>query len=859
MSRGRVRLASCIGALALFLLAATRLDSAPRPDPEVMALIDRLSSIEDGGAMGVTPWASVSQFLPVGSMRRMEAGILGTVVEDPALDPDLVQLVAWGPRAIPALLARLTDATPTQFVVEHGGGFGAMWYGVELDAEPRTLAAHPGVGPPGSAWGEMDATIRRHVITVGDVCMFALGQIVNRDYAPTRYQPTACIVVRSPSRDPILADVVREIWGGPDVRRRLVASLQRDRMDDSWNSARKAGAMVRLMSFAPEAVIDDVERELRALAAAAAPGPAPAPAPGDDADDDDRSRPQDVLFAAKGLVDRVGFSSDVRITDAILDLVERVPNASLLASAMTEPMLARHGDRLVDLATATLSEPSSVEGRPDRGRQMLLERLGVAAPEVIPALMAIAASHPTVSDRAAVAIALADPRFEGAWTVPLLESLLDDERPSGRDWHAFERRFDLRIRDLAAMAIASRRDDLELFFRIDVADLDQQIDRMRDVLAGRTPAVDAMAAVPLDRVPLSEPTSAHVLDLVVSVIDADTDGSLRALGGLPEPDSYRIRRSVFDVDGASGHVTQGHALPPLPGYDTWVGALDRRRVVLFDGDDSGDLLVFDADAGRELRRIPTPFHSDWDRKDRWRVGTGIIFLFKELQCVAICGADGMLHRIDLRTGERTTLEGPPEDDLVFRDWQPTRIEGTSRILLRGGSAFDPEHRVWDVATGIVSPGAEFPSSGVGAMAGRYAITRVNDGLTVWDLADGAAVPVPLRLEPGVRLGSSVVGSRRLDPERRLLHAIVYDAETLRGSSVVTLDLRTGLPIARFEVPAEPRRSASLTLLRGGSLLAWTESRSERDEENRIVDPRTAVAILDIDALEGRPWIGGAGH
>jgi hypothetical protein len=41
----------------------------------------------------------------------------------------LTKLVDLGPKALPYLLEALEDKTPTKLTIEHGGGFGGMWYG----------------------------------------------------------------------------------------------------------------------------------------------------------------------------------------------------------------------------------------------------------------------------------------------------------------------------------------------------------------------------------------------------------------------------------------------------------------------------------------------------------------------------------------------------------------------------------------------------------------------------------------------------------------------------------------------------------------------------------------------------------
>lgn len=855
MPKSRRVLGSMI-AVALVLglsLAAPHADRSHRSAREVMAVIDRLAAI-DAADSGLVPWASVSQFLPVPSVRRMDAGILGSVPAEPGVSADLVQLVSWGPAAIPALLERLTDDTPTAFAVTHGGGFGLMWYGDELDvdldvrAERAAFERHPSLVGHGDAWGGLDATIDRHVITVGDLCMFALGQIVNRDYAPTRYQPTACIVVRSPTRSPDLAAAVRQIWGGPNLRAKLVASWRNDRRKNEWGDSRRDGGVVRLLYYAPKVVRDGIVSDLRAATNFVVDPPADK-----DASDWD-------WWRVRTLVSSVAFSEEPRIVDAVLELAVRSGDEGLLAMALSQSIQSRHGDRLLAAVRAAVTEPSPTRFVPDQRRLRLFRAIGVHRPSLVRELVTSAAVHDGVVDRATVATALIRTSVREPWIVPMLEPWLGDEREIGGNvrWWAHGQGYPVRVCDLAAEAIAVHRDDLEFLKRHDVPDLDRQIDRMQAMLAGIDPEVDPLAPIPIDALPIVEPVGACVLDLVVtSVIDADPDGRVRAYGGRPEPSGWRIDGRIMTVDTRTAEIDQRVELPRLDGFPVWLGVLDGREIVRFDGDGTGDLVVHDEADGRELRRIPTPFHSIWDRKDEWLLHMDGPYLIASDRSAAVQGSDGGLHRFDLDTGEHSVVAGPPQrgDDGMPGYDEAHPVPGTTEVLLPGSWDHQPMLS-WDVAAGTIRTLEDFPTQHVRSAAGRYVFSRVNNRFDVWDRGTDPPSPVLVRLEPGTMLGSSVVGSCVIDPRRRIMHAVAYDAENLTGNFVVTLDLRTGAPIARHPVPAIPRRSGRLRLLDDGALVVWTESQSERDDDNMITAPRTGLAVLDVDRMPVRPWEGG---
>ena len=158
---------------------------------EIKRLIEQLTQIEKPD-YGMAPWMSGSQFAPIKSSQEFGPGII--MVDHGLQTADAVtRLVAFGPKAIPALLEALDDKSESKLVMEHGGGMGGMWYGRELQVNPlseteaEVLEAQGHMQRPGFAPGGFDDNIRRHVITRGDICFNILGQIVNRSYEASRY------------------------------------------------------------------------------------------------------------------------------------------------------------------------------------------------------------------------------------------------------------------------------------------------------------------------------------------------------------------------------------------------------------------------------------------------------------------------------------------------------------------------------------------------------------------------------------------------------------------------------------------------------------------------------------------------
>lgn len=117
----------------------------------------------------------------------------------------------------------------------------------------------------------------RHAVTVGDACFAILGQIVNRDFEAVRYQPTACLVVNSPTFDPRIARAVRNQWEGKDPRVELARRLLADTFTTDvvpsrrWDGEGQTGAAMRLAFYYPA----ESEAALLELVDAAAEGEGP--------------------------------------------------------------------------------------------------------------------------------------------------------------------------------------------------------------------------------------------------------------------------------------------------------------------------------------------------------------------------------------------------------------------------------------------------------------------------------------------------------------------------------------------------------------------------------------------------------
>ncbi|HVU63740.1 MAG TPA: hypothetical protein VHC70_07175, partial [Phycisphaerales bacterium] len=185
----------------------------PAEQNRIRALIARLADI-DSPYFGLSATLTGAAFAPIESAARSDM----LVLTDHRLKcpPAFRDLVALGPRALPQLLDALDDATPTKLSIPDGGPMSAAWFDHEMYcANPlnkRECAAAASL-PKVDA---MTSEVSSYTLTIGDVCLVAIGQIVNRAYSAIRYQPTACVVINSPTHDPAFRKAVRDVWRSSD-------------------------------------------------------------------------------------------------------------------------------------------------------------------------------------------------------------------------------------------------------------------------------------------------------------------------------------------------------------------------------------------------------------------------------------------------------------------------------------------------------------------------------------------------------------------------------------------------------------------------------------------------------------------
>ena len=133
-----------------------------------------------------------------------------------------------------------------------------MGWNDEYDYNRRTRTEAP-KGVNRASFGK-DHHPNSHQITVGDLCFVALGQIVNRNFSATRYQPTGGLIVNSPTYSEALLNVVRQDYCGmteDEHRRQLI-----DDFTHPDHEFRRNGAAMRLAFYYPKALDDLVIKQL---------------------------------------------------------------------------------------------------------------------------------------------------------------------------------------------------------------------------------------------------------------------------------------------------------------------------------------------------------------------------------------------------------------------------------------------------------------------------------------------------------------------------------------------------------------------------------------------------------------------
>jgi hypothetical protein len=240
----------CLMMTVLLPLALPARGRGAAPPWTTERLIDALVDVKESD-YGYSPRVTGGAFLPLHRQGQFGMGLLGG--PPPVRSGVMEALVRRGARAVPHLLAHLDDTRPTGVVITHEGGFGGMELDEAVDRNPRTQEPARERGAAAAPFEPLrpGRSFRgsKHTVTVGDLCFVALGQIVNRQFNAVRYQPTAILIVSSPTRSPTLRKQLRADWNGL-TERKHAAGLINDFLKPD-HSYRWVGAAERLAFYYP--------------------------------------------------------------------------------------------------------------------------------------------------------------------------------------------------------------------------------------------------------------------------------------------------------------------------------------------------------------------------------------------------------------------------------------------------------------------------------------------------------------------------------------------------------------------------------------------------------------------------------
>ena len=215
------------------------------------ALIDQLVNI-DAPAPGLSGGGIYDSFMALDGTTRFMGGLLGAV-QPPAVPAEMKELTHRGAAALPELLAHLDDSRQTKLAIERSFldvNFGEDWFSESPKRKP-TFSTNAAIKDEMTDLSNRRNKEAQFHVKVGDVCYVLVGQIVGRNLAAARYQPSGILVINSPIFEPSLAEEVKAEWGGVTAEG-LKASLLRD-IDSESNPYALSTAFVRLKYYFPEA------------------------------------------------------------------------------------------------------------------------------------------------------------------------------------------------------------------------------------------------------------------------------------------------------------------------------------------------------------------------------------------------------------------------------------------------------------------------------------------------------------------------------------------------------------------------------------------------------------------------------
>jgi hypothetical protein len=446
----------------------------------IKGLIRNLAKIASPD-FGLSPTLSGSGFAPIPEAREMGAGLLTDhkIKES----EDFAELVRLGPKALPLLLKALDDSTPTKLIIKHdfGIGVGTMWFANEMRGNPGNEVEQKVLATVPKKEREFpEDTPSSYTVKIGDACFVIIGQIVGRSYQAVRYQPTACIVINSPTHGTNIASQVRAIWNSADPPQHLIDSLLLDfasegvfngRSLDGWSvgSRLQTGAAMRLLYYFPSETTNLIAARLRSLQVGK------------------RDMYRDVTnrIRTDDFVKAVAWSKEPAVRVELQRIFNSTKDTEILiatAASMGPSDTNAFRERIEEFIRAL---PETEDGPFGEGYNLLVRLGQLFGPTAKPAFERYM-EHASLQRCRSMCRVLAEVR--GEWSIDLLAPLLVDTRPAEGWTYAVdpdqnEPRLPIRICDEAADTIARNFPKLSFKMQGEHKDLDAQIQRMSEKIS----------------------------------------------------------------------------------------------------------------------------------------------------------------------------------------------------------------------------------------------------------------------------------------------------------------------------------------------------------------------------------------
>lgn len=355
-----------------------------------------------------------------------------------------------------------------------------MWFARELELNPVNPCEAGVRNQPTE-----EEIVQPYTVKIGDVCFVAIGQIVGRRYQAVRYQPTACIVLNSPTADAKLCECVRAIWRSNDSRRKLFDSLRADYATvgtfngenlDGWDRGAdfECEAATRLLYYFPKESEALLASRLETLNVAKDIGV-----------DDYEHRCVGNQVRSEAFIAALAWSKAPAIRAAMVGIFKRANKVEDLLAAL--PGVEDQELIRTQLEMRLNALPADDQGPYGDGNKLLTAMLD-KRPATAKVMFERYLQQRSAERCCTVCLVLREQKV--AWDVSLLLPMLADVRTFGWDYPVVaaqdQPRLPVRVCDAAAVTLSQHHANLKFAQVGDYKELDRQIAVMRKTLNEKT-------------------------------------------------------------------------------------------------------------------------------------------------------------------------------------------------------------------------------------------------------------------------------------------------------------------------------------------------------------------------------------